>query len=218
MTICRATVTLPYVTNIPRDVATNTFWFDITLPDDLEDVADRLVNFYNVPVPPATYGLHRYLSQHISRSTNACTIEIYALTDPEPRIPRLTRQWTLAVSQASANLPNEVSLCASFQAPTSSGIPQARRRGRVYLGPFITAVNGSAGTDPGRPSEELITAANEACNRLAEGNEPGQIWGVWSRVGESFAEVTNGWVNNEWDTQRRRQPSPTSRANWSIST
>lgn len=217
MTLHRATVTLPYVTNIPRDVATNTFWFELPNDPPWTTLSGRLVEFYNEEVAPATYGLHRYLSQHISRATNACTIEWYNMTQPEPRVPVHTTSFTLDVSAASANLPNEISLCASFQAPTQSGMPQSRRRGRVYLGPFTTAVNGSSGTEPGRPDAVLRTAAAAACARLAGYNDTFQYWGVYSRVNGSIAEITNGWVNNEWDTQRRRQPAPTSRDTWSIS-
>jgi hypothetical protein len=36
-------------------------------------------------------------------------------------------------------------------------------------------------------------------------------WVVYSPTDDAYHEVANGWVDNAWDTQRRRGYKPTSR-------
>lgn len=212
----RATVTLPYLTNIPRDVTTNTFHFGITT-SEADLVASWLVEFYNDSVPSGPT-IAALLSTHISRAADACTVEVYELDDPEPRVPVHIEPFTLGPATAGGNLPAEVALCASYQAPAEAGLPQARRRGRIFLGPFKATVATSTSGEPARPNASVLVTIAEACERLA-GKEGlgGGGWSVYSRVNDTSVGVTNGWVNNEFDTQRRRQPSPTAREVWSIS-
>lgn len=215
----KATVVLPYTTNLPRDVSTNTFWFGYPLigPDDPEEVAEWLEEFYVEPVGTRTVG--QFLSGVISRATDACRVEIYDTTRPIPNPPIHTHTFTLPSGGTTLNLPNEVAVCASFQAPAVAGMPQARRRGRIYVGPLKTSVVEGDENDPPRPGGLFVDTLVGACERLAghEGPSAGNRWIVWSTVNETGAVVTNGWVNNEFDTQRRRQPRESARDVWSIS-
>lgn len=88
----------------------------------------------------------------------------------------------------------------SFQADKVSGLPQARRRGRVYFGPL-----GGAAEASGRPGTTLLSAVVAfGAALLSESNLADWTWVVYSTVNNGGAPVTNGWVDNSFDTQRRR--------------
>lgn len=210
-------VSLPHRTGLPRDVTVNTFAFVQDDVADCPEVFDRLEEFYNDDAP--TDAICRFLSPAIDRNPNIARIEAYRLSDSPPRVPVATRLWQLGVQKSGDPLPAEVALCASFQAPAVSGFPQARRRGRIFLGPFVDAANDDV-VSVGRsvPSSDLIETVANASERLAAyWTVGGPNWAVWSRRDDTMYEVTNGWVDNDWDTQRRREPSPTGRISWTTS-
>lgn len=109
----------------------------------------------------------------------------------------------------SAPLPAEVALVMSFQAARASGQNQARRRNRVYLGPL----GGSAPSSDGRPAPGFVTQVARAGSDLAAAASSSVNWNwvVWSPTEQQDYQVDNGWVDNSWDTQRRRGLAPTSR-------
>lgn len=97
--------------------------------------------------------------------------------------------------------PTEVALCLSFYADYN----QPRRRGRLYLGP----IGGDLGE---RPSPALMDSVIDFGQALQDiGVGPQYAWQVASRVTGERASVTDWWVDNAWDTQRRRGLRPTDR-------
>lgn len=133
------------------------------------------------------------------------TLTAYDMADPEPRVPIWEVGWTFDAAPSGNALPTEVALCVSFQASKVSGSPQARRRGRLYLGPFEDAVN----TD-GRPGSSFVTGAANGLKAFAEDLAAGFCsLLVYSRVDEIGRTAINGWVDNAFDTQRRRGLDPT---------
>lgn len=209
----RAVVTLPYTSGLPEDVVTNTFHFTTqTVPPsggELTTLMDQLEGFYNTSTGVAGDQISGFLGDLVSRAAAACTIEIFNLADAEPRIAIAARQWTLGAADAATNTAPEVALCLSFQAPLQSGIPQARRRGRVYIGPFIQSVVGATG----RPGSNLINSLVAAGNGMLDALQVagGPRWVVYSRLNNAAYEITNGWVDNEFDTMRSRGRKPTTR-------
>lgn len=149
----------------------------------------------------------------LAGTTNALQYKHYEVDDPEPRAPVLTGQASL--SPSGTPMPPEVALVLSFQADQASGVPQARRRNRIYL-PFLNT--GAAGTD-GRPSSATVTDVVTAADALLAASGPTTadwVWVVYSPTDGLFEEVNNGWVDNEWDTQRRRGRKATSRTTFVI--
>lgn len=135
------------------------------------------------------------------------TLKIYNLADPEPRAPVYTGSWSFGSAVGATTFPSEVALCVSFQGARLSGTPQRRRRGRIFLGPLH---QGSA--DAGRPSASFRTDALTFLTTLNAGiTAAGADFGVWSRANELFVQADNGWVDNAYDTQRRRGLAPTVR-------
>lgn len=206
MVAMRAQVVVPADTGLPEDVVVNTWGLDASI-----DVGTWQASFMAAML--AFYDERNSYLSSLYQWT-AARVRLYNLADPTPRVPIFDLPLGLTGTFALNTLPQEVALCLSFQGPKLSGVPQARRRGRVYLGPWATAASDS-GT--GRPEDDLITLLIEAADELLDASNAatGWKWAVISGASGSTPTpviVTNGWVDNAWDTQRRRGASPGTRA------
>lgn len=216
--LMRAQVIIPLDSGVPEDAIVNTFYFDqddnglLPPPDDSYDaVVQSLADFYQV------FDALLYPS---SIGTDA-TVRIYDMRDPEPRQMRRLDTFPIAGGLTDP-LPNEVALCASFAADYVSGVNPQRRRGRVYLGPVATGATLITGSQS-RPSAAVMAAIITALESLLTPADVGGSslsWALYSRaddlggatIDDSFHDVQRGWVDNAWDTQRRRGPAATSRS------
>ena len=209
MPIIRAQCVFPYGSNLPEDVITNTFHFDIPTadPDPFFDaIADNLSDLYTTCHNPAG-GWANYVNW------GAAEVRFYLLAAPPPRVPAIRPLVVGASGSASSVTPAEVSVCLSFQGEPLSGVPQARRRGRVYLGGFALPCATSSSVSPPRVLTTLITQVQGAAETFMNACETALTpWQVWSTTDGSAVEVTNGWVDNEPDIQRRRGVQPTLRS------
>lgn len=131
--------------------------------------------------------------------------------------------------------PSEVAACLSYKNTTIGGVPARRRRGRIYIGPLYQGF-GVEGTFQ-RPSimaatrTFMIDVAQELVTRLAA-TGAGYEWGIFSRPyegrdaipretrpdlpaipprGGAFYPINEFWVDDAFDTQRRRGERPVSR-------
>lgn len=199
MTHLKIVPALKMTSGIPEDSSVNTFHVDCDLGSyDPNDFVPIFKGFYDT-----FYGR---LANTVAQ--NGHSLKIYDMTDPEPRAPIVDALWNLAGAPGGTPMPSEVALCLSFQAARESGLPQARRRGRVYLGPFGTAANNN-----GRPSTDCINDVAAAGQYLLDASllATEWTWAVYSQVDNALVFVINGWVDNAWDTQRRRGVTPTAR-------
>lgn len=182
------------------DVIVTTMWFDNT--DITAAVSD---------IVPVMKGLINNLAGVWSQivSQNGHVIKLTDIADPQPRYPFYEETWNTTVAPSGSTAPPEVSLVASFQGDRLSGVPQARRRGRMYVGPLRLTHLGN----DGRPTPALITQLTAIMDDFltASAAMTATTWGVYSRAGSFITEVTNGWIDNEFDTQRRRGRLATSR-------
>jgi hypothetical protein len=193
---------LKTTSNLPEDWVTNT-WSCIA-DDDIaaEGFIAEVFNFYNAIRGSfsnlVTLGGHQF--------------KAYRYADPPPRAPFFESTWALATTPTGAPLPTEVACCLSFEGVQASGQIQARRRGRVFIGPLATSVMGA----DGRPTTSSITNLGAAAKDLFDaGLLAGDWrWSVFSRANNSGIPVDAGWVDNEFDTQRRRGRKATSRVVW----
>jgi hypothetical protein len=107
------------------------------------------------------------------------------------------------------NLPNEVCITVSYFAQRS--LP--RQRGRIYVGPL----NGSAMEDTGgdaRVTPQCRSDLAAAFKRLGA-FEDALAWAVFSRKdNEARGPIGGGWVDNAFDTQRRRGRDASVRTSW----
>jgi hypothetical protein len=125
----------------------------------------------------------------------------------------LIREYQNGSPATAASLPSEVALCLSFYA----GRNLPRRRGRVYIGPLLTMAAFTDSTTTGivRPSDSLRTAMTASAKTLqASAVTAGLRWCVLSQSDSNLKDITAGWVDNAFDTQRRRGEDASSRMTW----
>jgi hypothetical protein len=233
--LLRATVNLPFTTGLPRDVSQNV-WHFATESGDGSAVhgywSENLPRFYNDDLSGGTFPeVSGFISAMVDRPL--CFIE-WALVDVATGVvsPVLDRQvFTLdPVSGGSTPLPLEVALCMSMSGGTAGdGIPAARQRGRIYIGPLTQLAVQTGGGYP-HPSDEIVGSITNAGRSMINigvtqraiggdsSNPDAGDWVVYGRKGPSTAPrdgittvVVRGYVDNEWDTQRRRGVDPTAR-------
>lgn len=202
---------IAHSSGLPEDVTVNTWAFgnvNIATATDMDDIAVELLTFYNVLAPAETV----LVSHYSPELTDQLTLKFYDLASPEPRAPIRTQGEVLTnMNTTGGALPAEVALCMSFQAVQVSGLPQARRRGRLYLGPFkneLDVVDTAGGV--GLQLQQTIVATGQRL--LDASNSATWYWAVHSPTNDDVNVVNNGWVDNAFDTQRRRGTAATARA------
>lgn len=213
MGVTRAQITIPQDNALPADWITNTLYFENdSAHEDMNDALIAELSALINAIGPLTG----------SNTATTATIDLYRLEDPEPRVPYLTQ--TVSRPQGSAvGLPNEVALCVSFQGAVASGQAQARRRGRNFVGPISSSTaNFSSTTAGSRPSATLMGAVADAYAGLLAlaPTTSNPRWVVYSptidaqpgsSLGDATTTITNLWVDDAWDIQRRRGNAPTTR-------
>lgn len=216
--LMRAQVTLALSAGLPEDYPTNTFYFDG------DDGAGNTDATYHSAIQTLLTTFYQQIDGQClgAQVVGPAHVKLYDMRDPLPRVPEYEFDISLTPNVTDC-LPSEVALCLSFQAEQQSGQSQRRRRGRVFIGPVpanrVSIVNGQS-----RPDSTIITTlANEAAamengTALVTGS---MKWAVYSpttdltsTVDDAFNDVTDGWVDNAWDTQRRRGPKATTRTLW----
>lgn len=196
-------VTLAMDSGIPEDASVNTWHCDaLSLPNGYEDFVDDLEIFYQT------------VDVLLSTKVDAANIEavVYRMSDPTPRAPVYRKTFT-GITTGTEAWPPEMAICLSFQGDQISGTPQARRRGRVYIGPCSTLATST--TDP-RISTGSVSALVNGANALLAASDLSATyaWCVYSPSDDALVEVTNGWVDNAPDVQRRRGLVATTRSLW----
>lgn len=178
-------------------------------PESVANSIQRVLDgFYAKPNVASTL-LSRFPATLFSR----LYYRIYDLGEDVPRTPmyRLVSQTgetyakTLGSGQA---LPREVAICLSLRTEDRT----RRGFGRIYMGPFISAGVLGAETNTGRPHplqgiRDIIVAGAED----VLGSSEDVTWVVWSRMDNTGKPVTGGYVDDEFDTIRRRGMEPTVR-------
>lgn len=234
----RASVTIPVTGGLPADSAVNVWSFrNVNEPVDpavdAAAVVTTLDNFYSA------------ISGFIASTMDIahCAVKIFNLQDTAPRVPLLESEFSAgAVTTGGKDLPNEVAMCLSFRGAPGSGLNARRRRGRIYLGPL----QGSSVDEHTRPPSGLTTTVMAAVASHLTPPAGGDLeWCVYSpythhgvpiggdineRDGSgdlvypevpgnlfaSFTPVSVYWMDDAWDTQRRRGLKETSRTTASV--
>lgn len=218
MSILRAQIVLKHVSGLAEDVATNTLYFLTSIGTDdtqMPLIAQAISDFFNVQPAGGSNAMASFFSNEMAQ--NGHEVKFYRMSDPEPRVPIGVFPFNFAFAINGDPLPGEVALCLSFQGEKVSGLPQARRRGRIYVGRLDKDCSTS-----GRPSSALVTNLKSAGAALLAASDaaPDWSWHVYSPTQQQTSggwlstAVENGWVDNAFDTQRRRGLAPTSRTLW----
>lgn len=209
-----AQVRIPYRSGLAEDVSINSFSFltQDTSDTTLQTIKTRLNSFYNgvsgLAVTPVANQFSGSVDGTMSR------LKIYNRAHGKPRAPIFDESMPTGGSGAGGGFPEEVAICLSFRGPLLSGKVPARRRGRVYIGPLQAADSVSFGDGRVRPVDDLRISLVEAGKALMDATDAQVDWVVHSQVSvptDQDTTVVHCWVDDAFDTQRRRGASPTSR-------
>jgi hypothetical protein len=157
-------------------------------------------------------------------------VNFYDMGLPKPNPPIDVRTLALPSNASVNHLPGEVAACISYFSAAPAGVPPARRRGRLYAGPF------SYGTvqDFAEVPSLFRTALNAGGNALLSASNADGNWswitfsptqaGGWALPGgttppdfaSSTSNVLGGWVDSAWDTQRSRGTVATTRSTFGV--
>jgi hypothetical protein len=217
-------ITLERATQIPADAVVNT-WH--CRSDGATDAAAAAAAFHTAL---ETFYTSIEAMYAVATTSGNITAKYYNLADLKPRVPIYTDAFTITPPATTA-VPAEVSICLSYKGLFGSGFPNARRRGRVYLGPTNTGTFANSQGDVHVASATRTLLANAATALLtASSSSSAFTWIVWSpteAAGGPFAgeggtgggdfpdtAVTGGWVDDAFDTQRRRGARAINRLAW----
>lgn len=181
---------------LPRDSMICTLWFDHVF-DTLEQTDyDGLANDI------ATMFVSGW-------SGAACEVQtkIYDMGDSIPREARATATKNVGLHPPSP-MPREIAVCLSFYA--TRNLP--RTRGRIYLPAAVGMASGSLDARPTSTIRTkalgLATTANQSIPDIGGIDVKHIVWSDTDRVGR---QVTHYYVDDEWDTVRKRGFRPTTR-------
>lgn len=216
--VARVQVIIPYRSGVPSDVITNTWHFE-SLSDEsitsakLATLFNHLVTFYNT-----CYVASAIKSMASWVNPSLVVMKGYNLSDAKPRTAVRESVTPLTVgTQASDATPAELSMVLSYHTEYESGIPKASQRGRIYLGALSAlwidngSISGSATFK--QATRENVTGAADTLAASALSSNWG--WTVWSEKRQEKFAVAGGWVDNAFDTQRRRGQAATTRTTFS---
>jgi hypothetical protein len=199
-----ARVILHTVDQVPANYVQNQFGIDTTTEDpDFDALTTAFQTFYR------DMQSSNIISDRIAASGHE--VKYYAMPGLLPNYPTEIDTFNFVSAPGGDTLPEEVALVLSMQGEKVSGFPQNRRRGRVYIGPISTNCNVD-----GRPTAITLTNLTDAAATLWDDIKQivGHHWSVWSTVDQDMVHITDGWVDNSFDTQRRRGVQVTSRTTW----
>lgn len=217
-----AVVTINKRSDIPKDAVQNQFAFSFAgTPgeSDFTTLTTYISSFYDECTGPSS----SWLAACIATGTAAHDIEYFDLTghlDGSPHgVPIITQHFTITNSNTTFSLPNEVAVCLSFRAAYGSDVefggggtrPRSSDRGRVFIGPLGDVSLPATSTKEARVWEDFREAVVAGAEVLIDAAADDWTWCVWSRTDEALKPVVAGWVDDAFDTQRRRGVEPTER-------
>lgn len=205
----------PFYTGLPTDVMTNSFhfFFDGVTNSYEQAIAHwtaELAEFY-----ATIYASGRTMASYVQAAS--ASVHWYRLDEPVPRVATIV-PLNSSIVTGDTDCPTEVAVTASFQGDRIAGEPQARRRGRIYLGGLGGAGWIQSGSNLAFPVIQTTArvAVRLAMINLHAANTGTMNWVVWSPTAQESTLITNGWVDSSPDTQRRRSVESSLRTIWPI--
>jgi len=183
MAIYRAQIAFPFDSAFPRDVVTINPHF---IGDNAQAVADALK-------------ANMIASVHVGASL-PFSIKIYDAKKAPPSYP--IAQASNGTGFLTTDKPREVGLCLSFY----STFNRPSYRGRLYIPGAIIG-----GAQALRPTGSQRQAAGDWAAILGVGLPAQHTWAVYSRKLGVANTISDWFVDDEWDIQRKRGMRPTTR-------
>jgi hypothetical protein len=211
MALIRAQVSFERLSGLPEDRVVNTWHFSTVstppLRADLSRIGTMLNRFYVVLEGAFNEAPANFFSDFLA---GPMRVRYYNMDVAAPRPLLAEDTFPFFPTPTPQQLPSEVALVLSYRSDRIAGVLPASERGRVYLGPFHAgaAVDGSFDS---RPVPALIAAvARHATRLIGDGEVPGATWISYSPTRRSrgqapfFGVVKSGFIDDAWDSQRRR--------------
>jgi hypothetical protein len=197
MAIARCEVSIHAADDIPRDFAVNTVYHNIT---DIDILSDTDWTNHANEVRDAFTGADSDDEDFTLFNGRVVEVKAYDMADAKPRPVKAHVITTPGIAIAAADLgPRQVALCLSYYA--ARNLPTTR--GRLFLGPI-----NSPTPVPGSGLMGLVLNLGHALFNIGGANVH---WQQRSEKTGVTSTITNWWVDNRWDTQRRRLVKATSR-------
>jgi hypothetical protein len=137
-------------------------------------------------------------------TTGEIKVKAYECGRPKPNYPAAEAMLNGGTA-FPVTKPREIALCLSFY--SDYNLP--RRRGRLYV---PAALINLADTIALRPTTAQMNKVGDLAGALAALGGVDDDWSVWSGVDGTARKVTNWFVDDEWDVQRRRGLRSTTRS------
>jgi hypothetical protein len=189
MAVKQFQVRLKGLSALPEDVYENVLFFEVNAPDTVEGNCDEIAAAYD--------------ALSFTGGWNQLEIRVYELAGGQP-----TFQKTYAIASVSTLTgPGEVAVCLSYAANDDPGLVGPRRRGRIYIGPI--AFNWVQDPRPAPVLRQNLLVFGQALASV--GSAANTTWLMYSRTDLVTAKIESIWVDDAWDTQRRRGLAPTLR-------
>lgn len=197
--LLRAQITFEHDSGLPKDRASNNFWFHApggASEAAAQDVAERVRDAFLVDVAPRTENIANQLSPALASAGHTVKVYEYDMATGERLTfddapPLYSLPFVMDGTNGSAPnpggpFPSEVALCVSFRSLAGavpgggqfSLPPLSRRRGRVYIGPLNMGVG--AGASVSRPTTTAIDIVLAGISVLADDAEANRMV-VYSR-------------------------------------
>lgn len=209
--IIRAVATIPRDTALPGDETTNTFHFQNAgaVPPTI-GITGPLNDFYQF-APTGSLPVRDMMS-----GVNGATIrfDLYDAQALPPALPYFTVTFPFTANGSVASQAEEVAIALSIRNTTNPTVPIQRRSGRVFIGPLNTLPT-SVVSGRVRVTSQwralLLNAAERLFDQVLLNAGDPVSWGVYSKVDNAFYAASQAFVDDAFDTQRRRGPNPTIR-------
>lgn len=197
--------------NLPADRVINVFHFSQsgTYAENVDACFDAVSDFYLGT--RATRPIAQWLSPWVQRDAE---LRQYDMDTAPQRVPTILPLDLGAVPSAEGAV-EEVALCITMHGSVPPALTR-RRRGRLYLGPLNNfGVVGGSATSASHPQPTLIEDMRAAATQLAGSPAITVQWSIRSMVpSENYVPIVAGYVDNAFDTQRRRGPEASERTTW----
>lgn len=187
----RYTISMQHDSLLPRDAIVHSLHFrhslGALLATDHESMASNIAQAFETNWVGISTGLKRI------------EVKAYRTEGPPPHDPLVTHVRNPAGAALTVNYPAEIALCLSFK-----GGQRPWERGRIYLAPYANESYRLATSLARTPPQGIMDAALALGQGFADAGGPDWSWVVHSKAHAVDTPVASCWVDNEWDTQRRR--------------
>lgn len=238
MGVIQLVTTFENVSGLPEDRFQNVVHVaKATEPTGAEalTLAQTWEDFYNNAYAGMNVQVSSYISGVAQRGAGISSIAAYYSDDLSGQTPMgspiATNTFSLGTNASGDDLPEEVAAVISYNGdltdvpvsqvnpnpPPATIRPQSRRRGRLFVGPLEQTAGATVG-GAFRPAAQFRTDATIAFKETAEAINAisGLTFVIWSRADEALYAAVAGYMDDAWDTQRRRGPDASTRTSFAI--